>query len=149
MRRGPTSTGFTLRTKTLSSLKKKLWKLFSEYVRRSASDEGGTLRCYTCGKLLFWKEAHAGHFVPGRKNAVLFNEDVVRPQCPRCNIFEGGAYHRYTLNMVRDLGKDRVEELLALKHKVLKYTRSDLEGLIDVYKKKLERLDAKGRGGAR
>lgn len=51
--------------------------------------------------------------------------------------------------MVRDLGKDRVEELLALKHKVLKYTRSDLEGLIDVYKKKLERLDAKGRGGAR
>lgn len=91
---------------------------------------------------MFWKEAHAGHFVPGRRNAVLFNEDVVRPQCPTCNLWEGGAYHRYTLRMLKEFGEKRVLELLALKHEVKKYTRSDLDELIEHYKRKLETLNA-------
>ena len=129
------------RKQSLKTLKAKAWKLFSEYVRRSASDEGGTLRCYTCGKLLYWKEAHAGHFVGGRKNAVLFNEEVVRPQCVGCNIFLGGNYQQYTLRMIREVGEEKVEQLLALRYKVLKLTRSDIEDLIEVYTNKLKILD--------
>jgi NMD protein affecting ribosome stability and mRNA decay len=129
------------RKTTLRGLKAKAWKLFSEYIRRKDADEGGTVHCYTCRAPVYWKEAHAGHFVPGRKNAVLFNEDVVRPQCIRCNIFLGGYYHAYTLRMVDEVGRERVDELLSLRHKVLKLTRSDIEEIIEKYKQKLEELE--------
>lgn len=122
---------------TLRNLKAKCWKLFSEYIRRKDADEGGTVHCYTCRRPIFWKEAHAGHFVPGRTNAVLFNEDVVRPQCVGCNIFRGGAYHDYTLRMLDEVGREKVDELLALKHKTVKFTRADIEELIASYKEKL------------
>ena len=131
-----------MKKKSLRTLKNKCWKLFSEYVRRKDADEGGTTSCYTCRAPIYWKEAHAGHFVPGRKNAVLFNEEVVRPQCVRCNLFLGGAYHAYTLRMVDELGREKVDELLALKNKVMKLTRADLEDLILSYKQKLEGLAA-------
>jgi hypothetical protein len=123
--------------KSLRLLKAKCWKLFSEYIRRKDADEGGTVYCYTCRKPIFWKEAHAGHFVPGRTNAVLFNEAVVKPQCVGCNIFRGGAYHDFTLRMVDEVGREKVDELLALRHKVVKFTRSDIEEMIETYKGKL------------
>jgi hypothetical protein len=125
---------------TLRSLKNKAWKVFSEYIRRKDADEGGTTRCVTCRTPIFWKEAHAGHFVPGRTNAVLFNPDITNPQCIRCNIFLGGNYAAYTLYMLDNFGREKVEEFLALKHKVVKYTRSDLEDMIEFYKQKLGAL---------
>jgi hypothetical protein len=129
---------FMGRKPTLRSLKDKCWKVFSEYVRRKEADEGGTNYCFTCGQPKFWKELHAGHFVGGRTNAVLFNEDIVKPQCVMCNIFLNGNYGRYTLKMIDLHGREKVEEFLALKHQVKKYTRSDLEDLIQTYKSKLE-----------
>ena len=90
---------------------------------------------------MFWKEAHAGHFVSGRTNAVLFDERIVKPQCPRCNIFLGGSYAAYTLRILDEVGRDKVDEFLALKHQTLKFTRSDLEEKIAYYKQKLETLD--------
>lgn len=127
--------------KSLRSLKAKAWKLVSEYVRRADADEGGMNRCYTCGRLAHWTELHAGHFVPGRGNSVLFDERVIRPQCPVCNLWRGGAYHAYTLKMIDEVGREKVEELLALKSKVVKYSHSDLEDLIETYKTKLEAIE--------
>lgn len=126
--------------KTLRQLKEQAWTLFSQVVRRSAADEGGTVECYTCRKLMFWKDAHAGHFVPGRTNAVLLNPEVVRPQCPVCNIWRGGAYHDYTLRMIDEVGRQKVNELMALRHQTVKFTRSDLIEKIEHYKAKLEAL---------
>lgn len=126
--------------KTLSQLKDQCWKVFSEWIRRSHADEGGTVECYTCRRLFFYKEVHAGHFVSGRTNAVLFDERIVKPQCPKCNIFMSGNYSAYTLRMLDDHGRDYVDELLALKHQTVKFTRSDLLEKIEVYKAKLEGL---------
>jgi hypothetical protein len=126
---------------TLRGLKNKAWKLFSEWVRRKDSDEGGTCVCVTCRTPLYWKDAQAGHFVGGRTNAVLFHPDLVHVQCVACNIFRGGNYAAYTLFMLDRYGREKVEEFLALKHKVVKYTRSDLEELIADLKSKLENLE--------
>lgn len=125
---------------TLRALKNKAWKLMSEYIRRKDADEGGTNYCYTCGQPKFWKELQAGHFVGGRTNAVLLNEEVIRPQCLMCNVFLRGNYGRYTLKMVDEVGREKVEELMALKNKVVKYTHSDLEEKIEDLKQKLEGL---------
>ena len=125
---------------SLRGLKAKCWKLFSEWIRRKDADEGGTTYCVTCRKPVFWKEAHAGHFVPGRTNAVLFHPEIVHPQCQVCNIWKGGAYHDYTLFMLDKYGREKVEEFLSLRRQVKKYTRSDLEELIQQYKERLASL---------
>lgn len=127
---------------SLKSLKNKAWKTFSEWVRRRDADEGGTVHCVTCRKPLFWKEAHAGHFISGRTNAVLFHPDIVNPQCEVCNIWRGGNYVAYTLYMLDKYGREKVEEFEALRRQVKKLTRSDLEDLINEYKQKLEGLPA-------
>jgi len=126
--------------KTLASLKKKAWKLLSEYIRRSNADEGGTVSCYTCGSLGFWKEYHAGHFIGGRTGSVLLDSRIVRVQCPRCNIWLQGNYHIYTLRMIDEVGREKVEEYLALKNQTKKWNRAELEAFIEEYKKKLETL---------
>jgi len=128
------------KTKSLRQLKDQCWKLFSEYIRRKDADEGGTVECYTCGNLMYWKEAHAGHFVGGRTNSVLFNERIVKPQCPRCNIFLSGNYAYYTLRMLDEVGREQVDGFLALKSQSLKYTKSDILELIEKYKEKLKEI---------
>ena len=126
---------------TLKSLKNKAWKLMSEWVRRRDADEGGTTRCVTCRAPIYWKEAQAGHFVGGRTNAVLFHPDLVHVQCYVCNCIRHGNYAAYTLFMLDRYGREKVEEFLALKHKTVKLTRSDLEELIADFIQKLEELE--------
>ena len=126
---------------TLRALKNKAWKLMSEYIRRKDADQWGTNYCFTCGQPKFWKELQAGHFIGGRTNAVLLNEEVIRPQCLMCNVFLHGNYGRYTLKMVDEVGREKVEELMSLKHKVVKYTRTDLEEKIAELKAKINDLE--------
>ena len=114
--------------------------MFSEWVRRKDADAGGTTRCVTCRKPVYWKECHAGHFVPGRTNSVLFVEEIVNPQCVQCNIFLHGNYPAYTLYMLDKYGREKVDEFLQLKHQVRKYTTSELEDLIGHYQQKLKDL---------
>ena len=117
--------------------------MFSEYVRRRDADEGGTVSCYTCGKLMFWKEAHAGHAIGGRHNAVLFDLDIVKPQCPRENIFLGGNYPVFTTKLIKEHGLEWWEKKLAQAREIVKYTRADIEAIIETYKQKLEALGSR------
>jgi hypothetical protein len=126
---------------TLKSLKNKCWRIFSEYIRRKEADEGGTNYCFTCGQPKFWKELQAGHFIGGRTNSVLFNEEIVKPQCLMCNVFLRGNYGKYTLRMLDLHGREKVDEFMSLKHHVKKYTQSDLEALITEYKNKIQELE--------
>lgn len=125
---------------TLSGLKKKCWRLFSEYVRRKGSDEGGTDHCYTCGGLFHWKDLQAGHAIPGRHNAVLFDEEIVRKQCATCNVFRRGQYHIFTTKLIRERGMEWWEKKLEESRRLVKWTRSDIEELIAGYKEKLKAL---------
>lgn len=124
--------------RSLRSLKNKCWKLFSEYVRRRDADEGGTTYCYTCELPIHWKyEAQAGHAIPGRHNAVLFDPEIVKPQCQRCNIWSGGMYHVFTTKLIKENGMDWWEKKLEGAKQIVKLTRADLEEMIESYKAKL------------
>lgn len=122
------------------TLKNKAWKIFSEYIRRSYADEDGCCKCVTCGKVDHWKNMQAGHSVGGRTNAVLFHEEIVHPQCAGCNIFKNGAYAEYTLYMIDRYGREKFEQLLALKNTTTKITEADLMRIITLYSNRLEAL---------
>ena len=105
--------------------KDKAWEQFSLYIRitgclktMNRKDWG---RCYTCGAQKERKDLQAGHFIPGRHPAYLFDEEQVRPQCYHCNVGLKGNWPQYYLKMVEELGKGRVEELLTKKRETKQF----------------------------
>lgn len=120
---------------SLSSLKKKAWKLFSEYVRSKHPAV-----CYTCGESHRRKSLQCGHAIGGRHNAVLFDEEICRPQCVACNVFRRGNYPIFTTKLIKENGMEWWEKKLEGARRIVKLTRSDMESLIAQFKDKLELL---------
>lgn len=125
---------------TLSSSKRKAWAAFSLYIRKRAADDYGMVKCVTCPNKKHYSEMQAGHFIPGRNNAVLFSEDGVHPQCYGCNIGKGGNWPAYYEYMLKMYGQEIIDQLLNERHKVIKYTKADYEALAGLYKEFLEDL---------
>lgn len=120
-------------------LHKKAWRLFSEYIRRKGANEYGAQQCYTCTLIAQWKNLHAGHYFHGRLD---FDERNVNPQCERCNYYRSGMGAVYGVRLAGKLGVEGIQQLeLDANTKGNDYTISELETLIEVYKKKLEELD--------
>ena len=122
---------------TLSKLKKKARPIFNKYIRLRDSDEHGYISCYTCGKKVHYKEANAGHF----KHGLDFIEDNQRSQCVHCNMYNGGKLDIYSLKLIDELGRKRVDELALLKVKGQKLSRLDVEAIIETYKRKVKELE--------
>ncbi len=81
---------------TLTWWKGKAWEEFSKYIRiRDALRTTGTIEnavCCSCSKIYpsFGKGClQAGHFIPGRRAAILFEETGVHGQCYWCNSNNG------------------------------------------------------------
>lgn len=123
-----------------SYYKKAAWSAFSKYIRMKASDNVGGVNCYTCGKNVFWTLIQAGHAIGGRNNAILFNEDLVRPQCVGCNVFGRGKYAIFTRKLIDELSLARYDELITESQKVIQFKMQDYIDIETKYKKKLEEL---------
>ncbi len=68
----------------------KLWKAFSEFIRRRDSDENGFGMCFTCGRVIHWKKGDCGHGLGRQHKATKYDEKNNALQCKICNGFEGG-----------------------------------------------------------
>ena len=126
---------------TISSLEIKADGVFSQYIRLRVADEGGTVSCVTCGKLMFWKDAECGHFIKRGSRGVRYDERNCNVQCTRCNHFLGGNDGVYAVYIIDTYGRDVYEELKGWKSKEFKRYRTDYEELIETYKAKLEALN--------
>lgn len=118
--------------KSISKLKKELWKYFSLYIRQRDK-----FTCFTCGRKGEGSGMHAGHFVPKSIGgiALYFHEDNVHAQCYNCNINLGGNHYIYG----KKLGEEKAEELYRIKNQVSeKWTTEDYQAKILYYKRKIE-----------
>lgn len=130
------------RKKTPAQLKKILWKLFSEVVRRTGADSQGYNTCFTCGVRKHWKQLHAGHYVRASAGlATYFDEQNIHPQCYACNIWRDGNSDEYALALQRKYGDNILNELKIRKQRIVK-DFPFLE-MIETYKKKVEDLEQK------
>ncbi len=125
---------------TVPKLKKKLWGIFSQYIRLKYSDDNGYCTCVTCGSIKQYKEIHAGHFIPKRNNAVMFEETNVHPQCPYCNLYMHGQGARYYKFMLEKYSQEEIDRLMELDKTTRKYSIWELEEMIEDYKQKVKEL---------
>ncbi len=131
--------------KTISSLKRKAWVLFSQYIRmRDCLRTTGCTSfglCITCGKRYHFKLLQAGHFIPGRHNANLFLEKGCHAQCYNCNINLRGNTLEYRRKIIEMYGKGYDEVLEKEAQQIKKFTPQDLEVLIVELAAKVKLLD--------
>lgn len=101
---------------TITSLKKKLWKIFSIYTRmRDCIQTTGTTthgKCCTCGRDYPIGKLQAGHFIPGRADSILFDPACVHAQCYRCNVQRSGEWVKYFRFMEKNYSRDFIFELM-------------------------------------
>lgn len=125
----------------LSTEKKKANAIFSKYIRIKALPKNYDLiECYTCGAWKPLKEMQCGHGIIGRNNAVLFMEEVCRPQDVQCNIFKSGNLAIFTRKLIAELGVEEYDRLAAEASKTVIYKAIDYVDIQNKYKKKLEEL---------
>ncbi len=132
----------------LKLAKKKAWDQFSIYIRtrdcirfRNSLTEG---MCVTCKREYSFKQLCAGHFIPGRTNAVLFDDRIVYTQCMGCNTNPpyglGGNYVEYFVFMEHEWGREKIDEFRALKHKTVKFKAFELLAMAERFEQQTKEL---------
>lgn len=94
---------------------------FSRYIRLKYSFEsGGELycTCYTCGNPKPILEAENGHWQRRGYKTARFHANNARPQCHQCNYHYQGKPEIFELNLIRDIGQDKVNELKKLAQQI-------------------------------
>jgi predicted RNA-binding Zn-ribbon protein involved in translation (DUF1610 family) len=134
--------GSKARKRNKPQMERKLWKVFSEYIRLRDSNSQGVGKCISCGKWLHWKEAHAGHYIPRVAifKAIKYHEWNVNLQCPYCNKFLEGNSDSYRSNLIDKIGKEAVDWLSEHKRDGLNWKISDYEEKIEYYKNQVKEL---------
>ena len=97
----------------LKIAKDSAWGAFSSFIRtRDCLRTSGTLEegvCISCDKCIPYKGSQAGHFIAGRTNAILLDEDLVHLQCLRCNIMLSGNYVEYFVRMEQLYTREEID----------------------------------------
>lgn len=115
-------------------------RVFSIWVRLSRADHSGYIRCFTCGLVIDWREAQAGHFHLRSNDSVRFDERNVRAQCPDCNLHRNGMPQAFEENLLEELGGDEMEKLSELARDTRKFSTEEYKELIKFYKMKIKKL---------
>ncbi len=127
------------KTKGVRYWKRHAWTEFSKYIRTRDSKGGLYALCCTCGKSYpaFGVGCmQAGHYVAGRTNAILFEENGCHAQCYNCNINLKGNILNYRVFMDKKYGPVERERIEQLRFELRKYSPAELEAIRDKYVEK-------------
>ena len=83
----------------------------------------------------------AGHWRSRVNTNTLFNEQNVHAQCQGCNRFKNGMVEEHRRAIVELYGEGVDEELYQLSKMTKRFTRDELEGLLEHYKTALKELE--------
>ena len=128
------------RVRSYSAAKRLLDKIFSIWTRLRFADAHGRVKCVSCGRPDSWKNLQAGHFAKRSHLATRWHPENVAPQCVQCNIFKGGNYAAYAAWGVDRYGPDWPARMVSMSKESIKWTRLDLETLINDYEQRVARL---------
>jgi hypothetical protein len=118
----------------LPKLLQKAQLVFNAFIRERDKDKG----CISCGS----EVTQAGHyFSAGHHSGLRFNEMNTNGQCTRCNCFLSGNLIKYRSGLIKRYSEGKVILLEVTANKVKKWSRFELELIIQEYKQRLSKLD--------
>lgn len=120
--------------------KNKLDRIFSEYIRLRDADNNGYIRCISCGKVVFWKDADNGHFINRKHMSLRFSETNCNAQCRSCNRFDEGNMTGYNIGMIKKYGQQTVNLLILAKNQQNKISDAEYQILIKNYQQKIKEI---------
>lgn len=119
------------RLRSIKALKKEAWTVFARYIRKRDK------KCVTCGG----PADHAGHFQRNSErkadlggNELWYDPRNVNAQCMPCNHFKSGNLVAYAIYLQGLYGPDIATNLYKLWLRPKKWTRSEIESVITLYK---------------
>jgi hypothetical protein len=92
-------------------LVKVLDREYSTWLRMSAADDQGIVRCVTCGTLHHWKEITVGHYVSRARISVRWDIRNTAPQCVKCNSYNGGEQFLMRKHLVAIHGEKAIKAM--------------------------------------
>lgn len=119
---------------TLSDWKKKVQTVFNKYIRLRDINKG----CVSCGTPLQNRKFDAGHYYATTYEGIRFHEDNVHGQCVPCNRNKHGNIHEYRKRITNRISEEELKWLDDNRYKKLKLSKSELEELYKIYKKKVK-----------
>ena len=125
---------------SISYLKKKADKVFSELIRRTHCPNGYG-QCVSCGSYLHWTEGDAGHFCSRKHNATRYDKRNVQFQCRVCNRWQEGRKYEFGKYLIDEYGEGIIDELNKLAHTNKRFTVDELKEMIEQFKLELKGLE--------
>lgn len=126
----------------LSGLVQDADALVSRYVRISAADVNGIVKCFTCISRLPWTHMDAGHYIPRANMFLRHDLRNIKPQCHECNRHMHGRIATYSVNL--DLLQPGIVEELIHESRIIHHvTREELRAIISDMTDKLSKLKIK------
>jgi len=120
---------------TIPKLTAKAQKVFNTYIRQRDSDEG-YFTCISCGQTKTTDLMDAGHYVPVKGSSALrFDEYNVNGECKSCNGFDQFHLIGYRRNLIDKVGERKVIELEQQHRLIKKWSRLELNEIIETYGK--------------
>ena len=109
-------------------------------MRLKDADHAGYVKCFTCGVVKNWRSVDAGHFQSRGKYSTRWEESNVKPQCKKCNMYNGGHQYQFGLNLDFHFGKGTAQRLIQMGNQTRRFSDAELEAMIREYRKKLDDL---------
>ncbi len=131
------------KTKTMRQLHKILWKLVSEFVRRSDADVNGYCKCCTCDGVHRWQDVDCGHYISRGHWYTRYMLSNLGPQCKGCNAFRQGDPVEFREYLVKIYGEDTIAQNEKRKNWPAGFTRDGLWMQIEEFRARLEKLKEK------
>ncbi len=99
---------------TLGKCKNNALKEFQKLRRLECANDSGQVQCISSGKIVFWDECDAGHYISRKHTITAFSRNNVFPQTKYDNQHLNGNLADYRRNLIELIGLDEVKFLEAL-----------------------------------
>ena len=119
---------------------KKLWPVFSEFIRLRDSNENGFVTCITCPNIRYWKNVDCGHGVSRGHMATKYDEQNNHGQCKICNCHKRGNPIEYKKAVEKKYGPGTWETIQAKARIPAKFGPFEIKTMIEYYKAEIEKL---------
>lgn len=119
---------------SIPRLTAKAQQIFNRYIRTRDSQDG-YFTCISCNQVYYTELMDCGHYAPVKQSSYLrFNEYNCSGECKRCNGFDEFHLVGYRKNLINKIGQEMVEWIEANYRTPKKWTRLELNELIEKYK---------------